>query len=57
MVCPVVRGEVSFVRLTEANMPTPATASVTKKRLADIVAPLCNEADVTAPSPELSLLR
>jgi len=40
MVCLAVRGEVSFVRLTEANMPTPATASVTEKRLADIVAPL-----------------
>jgi hypothetical protein len=47
-----VRGEVIFVRLTEANMPTPATASVTEKRFADIVASLRRKPGVTAPSSE-----
>jgi len=47
-----LRGEVIFFRLTEANMPTPPTASVTEKRFADIVASLRRKPGVTAPSSE-----
>src|SRR5262245_41139101 len=50
MVCLALRGEVIFSRLTEANMPTPPTASVTEKRFADIVASLRRKPGVTAPS-------
>jgi len=47
-----LRGEVIFFRLTEANMPTPATASVTEKRFADIVASLRSKPRVTAPGSD-----
>jgi hypothetical protein len=52
MVCLALRGEVIFSRLTEANMPTPPTASVTEKRFADIVASLRSKPGVTAPSSD-----